>query len=172
MPAQPGRHCIPAHFPMKIIIAATMKPYIATTIAIAVLCNSALANFIDPSKPTIQDEADEWALYRAGLHILLFYHSIWITHEGVSGDQLDYNFAVEARAKYPNDPQLQERFFYAAKAYFRMIFTEVGDNRQSAATPEEKAEVYVKTRDWLINRTGRSVPKRYMTDTPPPLVRK
>ena len=50
---------------MKIIIAATMKPYIATTIAIAVLCNSALANFIDPSKPTIQDEADESAIYHA-----------------------------------------------------------------------------------------------------------
>jgi hypothetical protein len=147
--------------------AATAKPglkmktkHLFTTLAALLMASSAFANFIDPERPTPADKLDAAALYQGGKLVLCFFDHYFVQHQPIDSDTLDITIVRHGQKEYREDDEYIER----TKVYFGIILREVSGNMAYAKTAEERLEVYVKTKEWLAQVTGRDLSKY---DNPP-----
>jgi hypothetical protein len=134
--------------------------FVAVGLCFLVNANSAFANFIDPSKPTREDEASESALAYAGQLVLAFFDHYFNKRQAIDSDALEFTIIRFTPEKYADDPDYDKM----TKFYFRVILQEVSRNVRMAKNKEERREVYAKARNWLAARTGVDL-SRY--ETPP-----
>jgi hypothetical protein len=90
------RHC-------AVYVFVKIKTLIFVAVACFVNANSAFANFIDPSKPTREDEASESALAYAGQLVLAFFDHYFNKRQAIDSDALEFTIIRFTPEKHADD---------------------------------------------------------------------